>query len=36
VVADLDLDVVRRTQREHPMALDRLDTQGTRLRVPLG
>jgi predicted amidohydrolase len=33
VVADLDLDVVRRTQREHPMALDRLDAQGTRLRV---
>ncbi|CAN5464856.1 carbon-nitrogen hydrolase family protein [soil metagenome] len=33
VVADLDLDVVRRTQREHPMALDRLDSQGTRLRV---
>ena len=32
VVADLDLSVVRRTQREHPMALDRLDSQGTRLR----
>jgi predicted amidohydrolase len=36
VVADLDPDVVRRTQREHPMALDRLDSQGTRLRVPIG
>ncbi len=35
VVADLDLDVVRRTQREHPMALDRLDSQGARLRVEI-
>ena len=35
VVADLDLDVVHRTQREHPMALDRLDSQGTRLHVEL-
>lgn len=35
VVADLDPDVVRRTQREHPMALDRLDSQGTRLRVEI-
>ena len=33
VVADLDPDVVRRTQREHPMARDRRDSLGTRLRV---
>ena len=33
VVADLDLDVVRRTQREHPMARHRRDSLGTRLRV---
>jgi predicted amidohydrolase len=34
-VADLDLEVVRRTQREHPMARDRLDSLGTRNRVVL-
>jgi predicted amidohydrolase len=34
-VADLDLEVVARTQREHPMASDRLDTLGTRNRVVL-
>jgi predicted amidohydrolase len=32
---DLDLDVVRRTQRDHPMARDRLDSLGTRTRVVL-
>jgi 5-aminopentanamidase len=35
VVADLDLDVVRRTQRDHPMAMDRLDSLGSRKRVVL-
>jgi 5-aminopentanamidase len=34
-VADLDLEVVRRTQREHPMAHDRLDSLGSRNRVVL-
>ena len=32
---DLDLDVVRRTQRDHPMARHRLDSLGTRTRVVL-
>ena len=32
---DLDLDVVLRTQRDHPMARDRLDSLGTRTRVVL-
>jgi predicted amidohydrolase len=32
---DLDLDVVRQTQRDHPMARDRLDSLGTRTRVVL-
>jgi 5-aminopentanamidase len=34
-VADLDLEVVRRTQRDHPMATDRLDSLGSRKRVVL-
>ena len=34
-VADLDLEVVRRTQREHPMAVHRLDSLGDRKRVVL-
>jgi predicted amidohydrolase len=34
-VHDLDLDVVRRTQQDHPMARDRLDSLGTRTRVVL-
>jgi predicted amidohydrolase len=34
-VADLDLDVVRRTQRDHPMAMHRLDSLGSRKRVVL-
>ena len=34
-VADLDLEVVRRTQRDHPMAADRLDSLGPRTRVVL-
>ena len=35
VTHDLDLDVVRRTQRDHPMARDRLDSLGTRTRLVL-
>ena len=35
VTHDLDLDVVRRTQRDHPMARDRLDSLGPRTRVVL-
>jgi hypothetical protein len=35
VTHDLDLDVVRRTQQDHPMARDRLDSLGTRTRVVL-
>jgi 5-aminopentanamidase len=34
-VADLDPEVVRRTQRDHPMASDRLDSLGDRKRVIL-
>jgi predicted amidohydrolase len=34
-VADLDLDLVRRTQRDHPMARHRLDSLGDRTRVVL-
>jgi predicted amidohydrolase len=36
VVADLDLEVVRRTRREHPLAQDRLDSLGVRERVEIG
>jgi predicted amidohydrolase len=36
VVADLDLEVVHRTRREHPLALDRLATLGRRQRVEIG
>jgi predicted amidohydrolase len=32
---DLDRDVVQRTQQDHPMARDRLDSLGTRTRVVL-
>jgi predicted amidohydrolase len=35
VTHDLDLDVVRRTQRDHPMARDRLDSLGSRTRLVL-
>ena len=35
VTHDLDLDVVRRTQQDHPMARDRLDSLGSRTRVVL-
>ena len=34
-VHDLDLDVVHRTQQDHPMARDRLDSLGTRTRMVL-
>jgi 5-aminopentanamidase len=34
-VADLDLEVVRQTQRDHPMAMHRLDSLGSRKRVVL-
>ncbi|MFL6134407.1 MAG: carbon-nitrogen hydrolase family protein [Nocardioidaceae bacterium] len=34
-VADLNLDVVRQTQRDHPMATDRLGSLGSRQRVVL-
>ena len=36
VVADLDLEVVHRTRREHPLALDRLASLGGRQRVEIG
>jgi predicted amidohydrolase len=35
VMHDLDLDVVHRTQQDHPMARDRLDSLGSRTRVVL-
>jgi 5-aminopentanamidase len=36
VVADLDLEMVQRTRRDHPMALDRLASLGGRQRVEIG